>query len=139
MTLRATRPSAPEWLTGEWYPGRTSASYLDECAIKVPGSLAVREADVRLTYGELYERAVGLAGWFGAHGVAGGDVVTFQLPNWWESTVVYQALSRHGCVVNPVVPIYRQRELAFILHPSSQAPIPPLERTPEPARRLPLL
>jgi cyclohexanecarboxylate-CoA ligase len=42
-------------------------------------------------------------------------VVTVQLPNWWETIVVMQAVLRVGAVVNPVVPIYRDREVEFIL------------------------
>lgn len=115
MTLRATRPAAQEWVAGGHYEGRTSASFLDECARRIPDSLAVVEGRVRIGYGDLQARAARLAGWLSGRGVGFGDVVTFQLPNWWEATVVYQALSRLGVVVNPVVPIYRERELSFIL------------------------
>ena len=48
-------------------------------------------------------------------GVGRGDVVAYQLPNWWEAAVVFLAAARAGAVVNPVLPIFRQRELRFIL------------------------
>jgi cyclohexanecarboxylate-CoA ligase len=98
-----------------YYEGRTSASFLDECAARIPERLAVVESDRRLTYGDLARKAARVAGGLRALGVARGDVATMQLPNWWESTVVYQALSRLGCVVNPVVPIYRDHEMGFIV------------------------
>jgi len=41
-----------------------------------------------------------------------------QLPNWTETIVVLLAASRLGAVANPVLPIYRLRELGFILHES---------------------
>ena len=44
-----------------------------------------------------------------------GDVISFQLPNWRESVVLDIAASAMGLVVNPVIPIYRDHELRFIL------------------------
>jgi cyclohexanecarboxylate-CoA ligase len=38
-----------------------------------------------------------------------------QLPNWWQFTVLYLACSRVGAVLNPLMPIFRERELSFML------------------------
>jgi len=43
------------------------------------------------------------------------DVVSCQLPNWWEFTLLYLACSRIGAVLNPLMPIFRERELEFML------------------------
>ena len=48
-------------------------------------------------------------------GVGKGDVVAFQLPNWWEFTALFFACNRIGAVANPLMPIFRQRELRFML------------------------
>ena len=53
-----------------------------------------------------------------ALGVAPGDVVAYQLPNWWEAAVMFLAAARIGAVVNPVLPLFRARELGFILRQS---------------------
>ncbi|KND54901.1 Long-chain-fatty-acid CoA ligase [Candidatus Paraburkholderia kirkii] len=37
------------------------------------------------------------------------------MPNWWQFTLTYLACSRIGAVVNPLMPIFRERELAFML------------------------
>ncbi|HUP76117.1 MAG TPA: AMP-binding protein [Acidimicrobiales bacterium] len=79
-----------------------------------PARLAVVDGSVELTYAELDERAQSLARAMCARGVERGDVVTMQLPNWWEAAVVYQATMLLGCVLNPIVPIYRAREVSFI-------------------------
>src|SRR5271166_3275930 len=113
--VSATRPSDCDWAAAGWFEGATSASFLDDCARRIPDHPAVVEGDRRLTYGELHRAAGGFARWLETRGVRPGDVVTMQLPNWWEACVVYQGLSRLGGVVNPVVPIYRDRELAFIV------------------------
>lgn len=48
-------------------------------------------------------------------GVVKNDVVSCQLPNWWEFTLLYLACSRIGAVLNPLMPIFRERELEFML------------------------
>jgi cyclohexanecarboxylate-CoA ligase len=48
-------------------------------------------------------------------GVGPQDVVAVQLPNWWEFVVVSLAANRLGAVVNPLMPIFREREMAFML------------------------
>ncbi|MBN8909026.1 MAG: AMP-binding protein, partial [Rhodospirillales bacterium] len=55
--------------------------------------------------------ALGLAGL----GVRRDDVVSFQLPNWWQFTALHLACLRIGAVTNAVMPIFRQRELSFML------------------------
>lgn len=48
-------------------------------------------------------------------GVTPGDVVSFQLPNWWEFTVLHLACLKAGAVSNPLMTIFRERELRFML------------------------
>jgi cyclohexanecarboxylate-CoA ligase len=42
-------------------------------------------------------------------------VVSWQLPNWQEAFLLHQATLRIGGVSNPIIPIYRRREVAYIL------------------------
>jgi len=51
-------------------------------------------------------------------GLRPGDVAAFQLPNWLEAVVVNLAACRLGLICNPLVPIYRDAELAFMLNDS---------------------
>ncbi|GAA0596487.1 hypothetical protein GCM10009416_38550 [Craurococcus roseus] len=48
-------------------------------------------------------------------GVGRGDVVSFQLPNWWEFPVLHIACLKLGAVSNPLMVIFRERELGFML------------------------
>src|SRR5687768_5598196 len=110
--LHATRPTRPAD-----QPEVRVASLADPLRHRAaidPDRLAVVDGTVELTYAELNERAEALARSFIARGVERGDVVTMQLPNWWEAAVVYQATMLAGCVLNPIVPIYREREVSFI-------------------------
>jgi len=69
----------------------------------------------RISYRELDVLASRAAASLQAIGVGRGDVVSMQLPNTWEFVVVALATSRIGAVVNPMMPILRERELAYML------------------------
>lgn len=76
--------------------------------------MMVDERGRRMTYGQYRDAAENFAAYLGQRGVAAGTVVTWQLPTWIETVVVVGALSRLGAVQNPVMPIYRERELSFV-------------------------
>ncbi len=72
-------------------------------------------APVRIGYRELDRRAELIARGLSKLGVVHGDVVSWQLPNWWEFIALALACARIGAVANPIMPIFRQRELKFML------------------------
>lgn len=71
---------------------------------------------LRLSYRELHRRVDRVARGLVQLGVGKSDVVTYQLPNWWEFVVLVLACARIGAVSNPVMPIFRQHELNFMLN-----------------------
>jgi acyl-CoA synthetase (AMP-forming)/AMP-acid ligase II len=78
-------------------------------------TMAVDERGSRLTFAELRDRAERTAAGLAAKpGFGPGDVVSWQLPSWIESIVLVGALARLGVVQNPILPIYREREVGFI-------------------------
>lgn len=89
--------------------------YLERAADRYPGRDAVVAGDRRVTFAEIDREATRLAAALHAHGVTRNDVVSFQLPNCVETVVVFHAVMKIGAVANPIVPIYRSRELRFIL------------------------
>lgn len=76
---------------------------------------AVVDESTVLTYSELDQRASALGAHLSAAGVGAGDVVTWQLPNWWEAVVVTHAVWRIGAISNPVAANLRERELRHVL------------------------
>ncbi|MFC4295933.1 AMP-binding protein [Novosphingobium tardum] len=70
------------------------------------------------TFAEIMAEARLLAGWFRQIGLAPGEVVSFQLPNWSEAIAINLAACMCGLVVNPIVPIYRDVEVGYILRSS---------------------
>jgi cyclohexanecarboxylate-CoA ligase len=99
---------------GHW-PNTTICTYLDAAVRRYPEKTAVVDPFRRLTYAELACLVDRLALAFLDMGLDTGDVVSFQLPNWNQFIIVQYALSRIGAVGNPLIPIYRQRELRFML------------------------
>ena len=61
--------------------------------------------------------ATGLAG----IGITKGDVVSFQLPTWWESVIITHAAFRLGAVANPIGPSLRAYELDQIFRDAAPA------------------
>jgi cyclohexanecarboxylate-CoA ligase len=70
---------------------------------------------VRLSYRALDQQVDRVARGLKALGIGHGDVVSWQLPNWWEFIALALACARIGAVANPIMPIFRQRELKFML------------------------
>ena len=81
-----------------------------------PNKVAIfLEDEPDATYGSIAEEALKLIAALHALGLQQGDVISFQLPNWREGAVIDIAAAALGLVVNPIVPIYRDAELRFIL------------------------
>ena len=108
---------------GHWLD-RLLVDDLDDAVAKHPDKLAFaginsksreRPQTIRLSYGELAERVERIAAGLMRLGVAHGDAVAFQLPNWWEFTALVLACNRIGAAANPLMPIFRERELEYML------------------------
>ena len=84
-------------------------------AARNPAGLAIVDGAVRLSYAELDASINAVAGALAGLGVGKGDAVSWQLPNWHEAVILHHAVLRIGAVSNPIVPIYRQREVEYIL------------------------
>jgi len=85
------------------------------CARDYPDDVAVADDSGVLTFAQLWDQALRLAGTLRDRGLRRGDVISFQLPNWRETLAINLACAIGGFVCNPIVPIYRDAELRFIL------------------------
>jgi cyclohexanecarboxylate-CoA ligase len=118
--LRPTRPPddrrARHEAAGEW-PGATFSALLDARArdagdrtYVVEGS---RDEDRVHTFADLKRRADRMAVALAKLGVGPDDVVSYQLPNWFDAAALACAIDRVGAVQNPIITIYREREVGF--------------------------
>lgn len=111
----------PMKAAGYWRDQTVEAPFsqaLQNCPDKI-AVVAYRDGQdmpLRLTYRELDARVDTVARSLAALGVGHGDVVSYQLPNWWQFIVLALACARIGAVSNPVMPIFRQHELKFMLN-----------------------
>lgn len=80
-----------------------------------PDKVLLTEGSLQLTRGAAWDAALRLSGFFRKRGLVPGDVVAFQLPNWTETAIIALAARMSGLVINPIPPIYRESELAYIL------------------------
>jgi cyclohexanecarboxylate-CoA ligase len=69
----------------------------------------------RFTYAELGDLISRASAAFMRLGIGAGDVISVQLPNWWEFAVISLAAFRVGAIVNPLMPIFREHELSYML------------------------
>jgi cyclohexanecarboxylate-CoA ligase len=77
--------------------------------------MAVDETGRRLTFGQYRDRCERVAAGLAAQGVGDGTVVSWVQPTTLEAMVLFGALRRLGAVQNPILPIYREREVGFIV------------------------
>ena len=75
--------------------------------------MTVDEHGRTVRFGEFRDSVLRAAAGLSTHGVEPGDVVSWMLPTWHESFVLAGALARLGAVQNPILPIYRDREVGF--------------------------
>ncbi|MCO4863185.1 cyclohexanecarboxylate-CoA ligase [Cupriavidus sp. WGlv3] len=116
---------------GHWQD-RTINDYLAACVRERPDAPALtalsidRQHVTRFTWRELARMADRVALGLSRLGIVAGDVVSCQLPNGWHLSVLYLACARLGAVLNPVMPIFRERELSFMLvHAQSKVVVVP--------------
>jgi cyclohexanecarboxylate-CoA ligase len=88
---------------------------LERRAAATPDALAAVDEDGRtLTWAEAKAGAERAAAGLARMGIGAGDVVSWQLPTWLESKLLVLALARLGAIQNPMLPIYREREVGFV-------------------------
>lgn len=105
---------------GYWL-NQTILDFLRSAVEKNPDKTALVSVKVEnqieqtFSYQQLWDMTNKIALGLKQLGVEKNDVVSCQLPNWWEFTLLYLACSRIGAVLNPLMPIFRERELEFML------------------------
>ncbi len=109
-------------MTGALFDADTMWGLLEQRAAATPDApMLLDDADRRLSFAEFKARAERVAAGLSAMGVGEGTPVTWQLPTRIETVVASMALSRLGAVQNPIIPIYREREVGFALRQTAAA------------------
>jgi len=100
---------------------RTLLDYLDDAVSRNASAPAIttyngeRDDITTLSYADLDRLSRRIALKLLDLGIAPGDVVSLQLPNWWQFAAMHLACLRIGAITNPLMPIFRERELTYML------------------------
>ncbi len=126
MTATARHPGAVQLPVGErvrerW---RAAGAWTDETLLDRLAHVEnahdehrelIIDGDVRLSRAELRTRASRVATALRACAVQPGDVVVYQLPNWWESAALAWGILLAGAIASPLTPTLRHAEVGFVL------------------------
>lgn len=99
----------------------TLTDFLDRAVALHPDAEAITAVSAggkrttRLTYRDLHALSERVAAGFVELGAGPGAVVSVQLPSWSHFSVIVLACTRLGCIVNPVMPTARGRDLQTML------------------------
>ena len=101
-----------EILTG----ARTMWELVDRRAQASPGHpMLIAAGGETVTFGQFRDRVELVAAGLHGLGVTTGSVVSWQLPTQIDTVVLSIALARLGAVQNPIIHLYREREVGFAL------------------------
>lgn len=103
--------------SGMWR-NKLLTDYLDEAATAHPHQLAIVDRSGELTYSAFKQLVDRAALGFIEMGVNHGDTISIQLPNRREWLIAHYAAVRIGAVTNPLIPIYRDREVEYMMKKS---------------------
>jgi cyclohexanecarboxylate-CoA ligase len=105
------------YLAAGLWDDTTLVGGLAEHAAVQPEAEAVVDplADHPATFADLERDSNRVAHVLAGVGVRPGDVVALQLPNWYSCVAIAVGAMKAGAVVNPMLPIYRERELTHML------------------------
>lgn len=106
-----------------FWPNKTLTDFLGDILKRTPDKTALIAGTHRLTFRQIDRLSNNLGRELRNLGIKAGDVVSFQLPNWYQTVVLNVALTKIGAVINPIIPIYKEREVKFILSQSQSSVI----------------
>jgi cyclohexanecarboxylate-CoA ligase len=99
---------------GYWQDVLCDQALFDTARIR-PDEVALIDRRGSMSWSELEDEVRRGAAGLRSLGVDRGQTVSWMLPNWREAAIVHWAVLSLGAVSNPIVPIYRHREVRYIL------------------------
>jgi acyl-CoA synthetase (AMP-forming)/AMP-acid ligase II len=102
------------YIDGFWR-GQTLADMADALVAADADAPMFRTGESVFTRGQITGDAQALSAAMAGLGLKPGDVISFLTPNWVEAAVINLAAAISGLIVNPIVHIYRDAEVAMML------------------------
>lgn len=101
-----------------YYKAETLPQLLRNAAKEYPKHKAIHFMGKELTFKQTFEKASNLAAYLQETGITKGDRVAVMLPNIPQTVISFYAIMLAGAIVVPVNPLYKEREIEFILNDS---------------------
>lgn len=95
------------------YDSHPVQDYLKKAAEETPHKIAIHFMGKELTYKEVYDSAMKLAGYLQEIGIRKNDRVAIMLPNIPQSVISYYGILFAGGIVVQTNPLYMERELEY--------------------------
>jgi acyl-CoA synthetase (AMP-forming)/AMP-acid ligase II len=108
---------ASHYAQGYWQPDSFNALVRAQASDRGDQDF-IFDSTTSLTYREFADKALRLAVGLKRAGLGKGDRIAAQLPNWTEFPLVAAAASRIGAILVPIMPIYRDDEVGYVLQHS---------------------
>lgn len=99
---------------GKWV-NQTLGDFARKLVENDPRRILLIDGQQQIACATLVREAQLLASDLITRGFGPGDTIAHQLPNWYEASVINLAAAFGGFVIVPLLPIYRESELSFIL------------------------
>lgn len=115
VTVRYTPAEIAHFYETDQWRKETLPELVARSAARAGEDRVMVDDTTSLSYAQLHDRSQRLAAGMWAEGVRVGDRVSVQIPNWVEFAVIVAACARIGAVVVPIMPIYRNDEVGYIL------------------------
>ena len=121
ITTFLSQSRIDEMTASGYWKNETLLDYFDQHVQQQPDRIAVVDHNsetgerTTLTYRQLGQHVNQMALGLIDLGVKPGNVVACQLPNWWQFLAIYLATARVGAAMNPLMPIFRHREVTYMM------------------------
>jgi cyclohexanecarboxylate-CoA ligase len=99
----------------DYWKNETLGDFFIKAVNEYPNKTAVIDPYKQMTYHELGEMVIDLMNGLEALGIKQKDTIAYQLPNWVEGHALHNSLRIMGAITVPIIPIYREKEVKFIL------------------------
>jgi len=107
----------PQWLPNELeIPNKTAIDVFEDTACQRPQAAAIHYFDSTITYGELNSLADSLASALSDLGLGKGDRIALDLQNVPQFLISQYAAWKLGAIVVPLNPMYKEKELEYLLN-----------------------
>lgn len=114
MSIRWEQARADSAYTNGYWVEETLADTLRQASEQQPDRVLLVDGEVRLDARTLHEKSSALAAEL-VRRFPEGSVISFMLPNWHETAIIYMAATLAGMIAHPILPSLRDHDLRFML------------------------